>query len=157
MEDSSVHVPLWPWNRHRHRCVDCGFLSIDTAPTDLRIWTREPVAAGVAVQIIDHPACFVNAYDLNTEALANPPRLDPTAVAQWRLDYSKRVGETTAKVRTCSAFFRLKGGYSGQGHLNLKERHEERRTAIWASMIGGVIAGTFTVIAAVVSILLTRT
>jgi hypothetical protein len=156
-------IPLWPWNRNLHRCLDCGYLSrqwIDEAPA--AVSNGQARFAGDPL-----PRCFRSAYDLGGEAEAAveyPPRpagereeWPGEAAAGWD-EASLRaeleaVDRTVRRLRRCRTFTPFQPGLSFEGHREVQLRRADRAWTLTAGLIGALI-GALATLAAVIAVLL---
>lgn len=155
-------IPLWPWNRNLHRCLDCGYLS--------RHWTDNPSNAnGQGAAPADLlPRCYRSVYDLSGEAeeiVVYPPRPAgtrdewPSEVASGWEEASRRAEleavETTMRAtRSCSLFIQFEPGLSFEAHRELQLRRRDRQWTLAAGMTGALIGSGLTLLGALAVLLL---
>jgi hypothetical protein len=158
-----AEIPLWPWNRHVHRCLDCGFLS--------KHWTDENaplVINGRSTTTADVlPRCFRAAYDLSgeTEAIVVYPLRPEGEREHWPEDVASdweaacreaergATQEVIARSRRCSSFTAYQPGLSFEAHRELQLRRADRQWTL-ASALVGALTGCGLTLAAVVAVLL---
>ena len=159
-----VDVPVWPWNRHRHRCRDCGYLG--------RLEWRAPpggreLSAGALTTVelgpyerrglepVQQPTCWLQVFDLPGEAsyLEHEREAAGEGDDQRYMGQTVRVGAATdviEKTRVCPYFTSWHPGVKFEQH---QARHLGRGDRAWTLMVAMVSTLTGAVIAAVATLL----
>ena len=151
-----MHIPTWPWNRHRHRCLDCAFLSERRMVHDPVLQVSEMRSFSIPRKqrnplLMELGSCHVEAYDLEVEVYSKAPPYSSIEESAWRVAIQEHAARVANEVRTCTGFTRLRAGYTLQGHLAIRERAEQHQYTLIASVLGGLVGGSFTLLGVLLS------
>lgn len=152
-------IPLWPWNRNLHRCIDCGYLS--------RHWTDTSAPPnGQPADLL--PRCYRSVYDLSGEAeaaVSYPPRppgtreeWSPEVASAWeeacREAELRAVEDTMRAIRRCASFVQYQPGLSFEGHRELQLRRQDRQWTLLAGLVGALAGAGLTLAGVALVVLL---
>ena len=155
----SLDIPVWPWNRHKHRCIDCGFLADLKGSVGPGYDSRHVVQLTVEerrASLVEarRPTCWLGIYYLDRETKAvrvnipypgppnrglGPDELEAHDIAQAKEDKVAATTVTT-KSRPCQFYEKLQPGLSADGHQSLHLRRIEFQHSLLATSLGGMIA-----------------
>ncbi len=146
-----MDVPVWPWNRHIHSCVDCGLLGhgidgfLPISPADRR---KAPI------EIVGQ--CFIGAWRLIPEYQTAYEDLVEAGGARGDDSSQPAADAVYRRSRQCELFTRYRPGLTPEAHQQLSAVHQDRFWPLIAASVGGPVGGSLSIIAAVVAYLLAK-
>lgn len=129
-----------------HRCESCAFLGrlYGTTMQVRTIYGRtDPTHDGDPLNLV----CFEKAHRLGEEI---------NGLRESTPDVDQRVAAVVKAPRQCEFYVRARSGMTPEAHQRIRERKEQRRWTLLASLAGGAVGGIIAIVATVVAHVLER-